>query len=121
MDTREKNIEEMSSDLCDALCFTFDERSGVTSVDAKATARRLYAAGYQKQSVSAESESVPAVELVEVIRCANCVHWEKAKINRKGFLICPITQMEIYASDYCSYAERKKCKEKYEEKNNDNL
>lgn len=121
MDTREKNIEKMSSDLCDALSFTSDTHVDVTSVDAKATARRLYAAGYRKQSVSAENESVSAVELVEVIRCANCAHWEKAKINRKGFLICPITRMEIYTSDFCSYAEREKHKEKYEEKKNDDL
>ena len=44
----------------------------------------------------------------EVIRCKDCIHKDKAKVNSKGFLICPASRMEIYDDDYCSYGERRK-------------
>ena len=52
-------------------------------------------------------ENAPAVDAVEVVRCKDCVYWPKAKVNRKGFLICPASGMEITATDFCSYGERR--------------
>ena len=52
-------------------------------------------------------KEAPAVDAVEVVRCKDCVYWPKAKVNRKGFLICPASGMEIKATDFCSYGERK--------------
>ena len=52
-------------------------------------------------------EKAPAVDAVEVVRCKDCVYWPKAKVNRKGFLICPARGMEITAKDFCSYGERR--------------
>ena len=45
--------------------------------------------------------------LVEVVRCCDCEQWDKATVNRKGFLICPASGMEIMSDDYCSYGKRK--------------
>lgn len=44
---------------------------------------------------------------VEVITCAECRYKPIAKVNRKGFLICAASQMEITDTDFCSYGERK--------------
>ena len=44
---------------------------------------------------------------IEVVRCEECFWWDKAKVNKKGFLICPISGMEIFNYDFCSYGERK--------------
>lgn len=49
----------------------------------------------------------PTVDAVEVVRCMDCAYWDKAKSNKKGFLICPASGMEITADDFCSYGERK--------------
>lgn len=44
-------------------------------------------------------------------RCWECAQKEKAIVNSKGFLICPISGMEIYDEDYCSYFEPKESEE----------
>ena len=46
-------------------------------------------------------------DVMAVVKCKNCTHKEKAKINSKGFLICPGSGMEITDDDFCSYGERK--------------
>lgn len=38
-------------------------------------------------------------------RCKDCAYKERAKVNDKGFLICPASGMEITDDDYCSYFE----------------
>ena len=50
----------------------------------------------------------PAADVVEDVRCKNCSYSKQAKINEKGFKICPISGMEITNYDFCSYAERRK-------------
>ena len=52
-------------------------------------------------------DAAEKVDAVEVVRCNQCFYWDKAKSNKKGFLICPASGMEIQADDFCSYGERK--------------
>lgn len=53
--------------------------------------------------------AMPTIDAVPVVRCKDCLYstdsW--AKVNEKGFLICPASGMEITDMDYCSYGERK--------------
>ena len=49
----------------------------------------------------------PTADVVEVVRCSECVNGKKAVINDKGFKICPVSGMEITDNDYCSYGERR--------------
>lgn len=51
--------------------------------------------------------ALPAADVAPVIRCEECRYYQNAKINKKGFLICPASGMEITEDDYCSYGERK--------------
>ena len=46
-------------------------------------------------------------DALDVVFCRECVYWAKAKSNKKGFLICPASGMEIMADDFCSYGERR--------------
>jgi hypothetical protein len=48
--------------------------------------------------------------LEPVIRCKDCYYWMKAKVNRSGNLVCPKSGMEIKANDFCSKAEKRRCK-----------
>ena len=49
----------------------------------------------------------PTVENVEqVVRCKDCIHFEDAKVNAKGFLICLNTGMDIWDECYCAHGER---------------
>lgn len=50
-----------------------------------------------------DSNAFPEV----VTRCKDCKHKERATVNRKGFLICPASGMEITPDDFCSYGERR--------------
>lgn len=43
---------------------------------------------------------------VQVVRCKDCLHFEYAKVNEKGFLICPNTGMDIWDECYCAHGER---------------
>lgn len=45
---------------------------------------------------------------LELIRCEDCEYWKKATVNKKGYLICPASGMEITYRDFCSYGERRK-------------
>lgn len=45
-------------------------------------------------------------DAVPVVRCRECEYAKNAKVNKKGFLICPASHMEIVDDDYCSYGER---------------
>ena len=49
----------------------------------------------------------PAADVVEVTFCKDCRYYQDAKVNEKGFLICPASSIEITETDYCSYGERK--------------
>ena len=49
----------------------------------------------------------PTVDAVPVVRCTDCVYAQRAKINKKGYRICPASHMEITDDDFCSYGERK--------------
>lgn len=52
----------------------------------------------------------PAVDAVEVVFCKNCIYQKDATVNSKGFIICPVSNMEITDDDYCSYGERRESK-----------
>ena len=48
-------------------------------------------------------KEAPAADVVEVTFCKDCRYYQDAKVNEKGFLICPASGMEITVMDYCSY------------------
>lgn len=49
--------------------------------------------------------SMDATDAVPVVRCKNCEYGKDAKVNIKGFCICPASHMEITDDDFCSYGE----------------
>ena len=51
-------------------------------------------------------KAIPTIDAVPVVRCRECRYYPTAKVNEKGFLICPASGMEITETDYCSYGER---------------
>ena len=46
-------------------------------------------------------------EQAEIVKCKDCIYQKDAKVNCKGFTICPVSNMEITDDDYCSYGERR--------------
>ena len=52
----------------------------------------------------------PTVDAVPVVRCRECKYAKNAKVNKKGYRICPASHMEIVDDDYCSYGEREEKK-----------
>lgn len=49
----------------------------------------------------------PTVDVFPVTRCKDCIYAQSAKINKKGFCICPASGMEITDDDFCSYGEKR--------------
>ena len=63
--------------------------------------------GWLPEMSEEEFNSFPAADVVEVTFCKDCRYYQDAKVNEKGFLICPASGMEITEMDYCSYGQRK--------------
>lgn len=81
-----KRAEEAQAD--------FDENGGESGIYAECL-----------EDVIQDITSMEATDAVRVVRCKNCEYGKDAKINKKGFLICPASHMEITDDDFCSYGE----------------
>lgn len=46
-------------------------------------------------------------DAVVVVKCKDCKFYNDAEVNKRGFLVCPVSGMDITEYDYCSYGERK--------------
>lgn len=49
----------------------------------------------------------PTADVVEVVRCKDCLRRDKSLRNSNGKEICPKTDMEVKDNTFCSYGERK--------------
>lgn len=62
---------------------------------------------YQQYFISPTAvETIPAADVVPVVRCKDCEYSANAWVNENGFLICPASGMEITDNDFCSYGAR---------------
>ena len=61
----------------------------------------------EEQTQSVELALSALREQAEIVKCKNCIYQKDAKVNCKGFIICPASNMEITDDDYCSYGERR--------------
>ena len=56
----------------------------------------------------AQLKSLPTADVVEVVRCCKCVHYEPHGNGKKG--ICRHSKLKAYLKndiDFCSYGERR--------------
>lgn len=49
---------------------------------------------------------IPTADVQEIVRCKDCSYFCKATVNKKGFLICPTSGMDITNNDFCSYGAK---------------
>lgn len=66
-------------------------------------------AGQDKTFVKAMEQVIddcPAIDAVPVVHCKDCTYRTSAMFNRKGYLACPASGMEITDDDFCSHGER---------------
>ena len=61
----------------------------------------------QMDVILAIVDAQPTADVAEVTFCKDCRYYQDAKVNEKGFLICPASGMEITETDFCSYGQRK--------------
>jgi len=69
---------------------------------------------HERELVLQAIEKSPTINAVPVVRCKECTYRQKAKVNRKGFLICPASGMEITDDDYCSYGAKMESEVKHD-------
>lgn len=46
-------------------------------------------------------------DVMKVVFCKDCEHFEDATVNKNGFLICPNTGMDIWDECYCAHGEKR--------------
>ena len=81
-------------------------------IDANALIQDLVSKrGFYPAIVKSAVEKAPTVPAEVVVHCRDCKYKEQARVNKKGFLICPASGMEITDNDYCSYGERRESEE----------
>ena len=66
---------------------------------------------FSESEVVNRLEQAPTVPADVVVHCRECKYKEQARVNKKGFLICPASGMEITDGDFCSYGERRESEE----------
>ena len=59
------------------------------------------------ESAMAQVRKAPAADVAPVVRCKDCIYYEKTYVNGKGFRICPASRMDVTDMDFCSYGERR--------------
>lgn len=95
--------------LIDADKMATDELAAFISAQAKITDvanRDINSIVHEKiQRLIADTPTVENVE--QVVQCKDCLHFEGATANAKGFLICPNTGMDIWDECYCAHGERR--------------
>lgn len=52
-------------------------------------------------------DNLPPADVVEVVRCKDCVYFEEDYVYAEGFVLCPAIGMEVTDMDFCSYGERR--------------
>ena len=95
--------------LIDADKMATDELAAFISAQAKITdAAKRDINSIVHEKIQRRITDTPTVEdAVLVVRCEHCVHFEDAKVNAKGFLICPNTDMDIWDECYCAHGEKR--------------
>lgn len=88
LDFLTKRAEEAQAD--------FDENGGESGIYAECL-----------EDVIQDITSMEVTDAVPVVRCKECEYEKDAKVNKKGYRICPASHMEITDDDFCSYGERK--------------
>ena len=70
----------------------------------KSLEQQAYQLGWNN-AIEAIMENEPTADVVEVVRCKDCVYWEQATDNsgncNRAF------EITAYEGDYCSYGERR--------------
>ena len=58
-----------------------------------------------KEQMITAIEQAPTIPAEVVVHCRECKYKKQARVNKKGFLICPASGMEITDMDHCSYGK----------------
>jgi hypothetical protein len=65
---------------------------------------KLEAFGHDAIEILAEIEYAPTADVVEVVRCKDCIHYQKGSCNHFGYYLYA---SDVEENDFCSYGERK--------------
>ena len=87
--------------------FVSDEERKLWARPAKMWNETVFRHGSEKQRFELLN-TIPAADVVEVVRCRECVYWEPASPARtSGNCNRSFAEIAAWATDFCSYGERK--------------
>lgn len=52
------------------------------------------------------ADSIPAADVVPVVRCMGCKHLVAVNVNGKGIPTCRVSGMEVALDEFCSRGEK---------------
>lgn len=81
-----------------------DWKTPVEYIDREAANLALAEQGFDWDKAKQALASVPAADVVPVVRCKNC---ENAQNECGGMIICRVYKHIMWLQDFCSYGERK--------------
>lgn len=81
-----------------------DWKTPVEYIDREAANLALAEQGFDWDKAKQALASVPAADVVPVVRCKNC---ENAQNECGGMIICRVYKHIMWLQDFCSYGKRK--------------
>ena len=73
--------------------------------------RELASGSFSTPLIISAIENAPAVNVVEVVRCKDCVFYEEVEYyhpTENAFkTVCRLIQRQMHHNDFCSYGKRK--------------
>ena len=84
--------------------FIDDWRTPVEYIDREAANLALAEQGFDWDKAKQALASVPAADVVPVVRCKDC---ENAENECGGMIICRVYKHIMWLHDFCSYGKRK--------------
>lgn len=52
-------------------------------------------------------EAIPAADVVEVVRCKDCVHYDKGENDSESWMYCKVLAKDVYDDFYCKFGKRR--------------
>lgn len=62
--------------------------------------------GFGASNIRDLVNSIPAADVVPVVRCRDCMHLVAANVNGKGIPTCRVSGMEVAPAEFCSRGEK---------------
>ena len=60
-----------------------------------------------REDAMSEIREIPAADVEPVVRCEDCVHYDKGENDSESWMYCKVLAKDVYDGFYCKLGERR--------------